>query len=201
MEIVIKDIPADKINDAISIFAEAFFDDPLFVFAFSEDEIRKRQTRIMYEFVVNDMVPKLNLTLKGAFANNELAGVTIYTTPDSYEWGEQMIESITKMREKANDSRMNYIGEFARLGGYEPDGEYLYGNELAVSKNFRKHGIGRTLNKFLINECNKFPEAQGILIDTANENNVKLYEKWGWELKAAVDFYQIKKYFLWKDKI
>lgn len=199
MEIIIKDIPENLKADAVIIFTDAFFDDPLFVFAFPEDGLRNRQTRIMYEFVVNEMVPKLNLSLKGAFINNELAGATVYTTPESYEWGEQMMESITKMREKANDSRMNYIGEFARLGSYEPVGEYLYGNELAVSKNFRKHGIGRALNKFLIDECNKFPEAQGILIDTANENNVKLYEKWGWELKAEVDFYLIKKYFLWKD--
>jgi len=44
------------------------------------------------------------------------------------------------------------------------------------------------------------PEAKGIMIDTANENNVKLYEKWGWELKAEVKFYELKKYFLWKDK-
>ena len=200
MEIILRNIPKERINEAINIFTEAFYDDPLFVFAFPEEEVRKIQTRIMYEFVVLDMVPKLNLSLKGAFINDELAGVTVYTTPESHEWGGQMMDALAKMREKANNGRMNIIGEFARLGGFEPDCIYFYGNELSVSKDFRKHGIGKALNKHLIDECKKHPTAKGILIDTANENNVKLYKKWGWELKAAADFYEIKKYFLWKEK-
>lgn len=200
MNISIKKIEDNQINHAIDIFSEAFFGDPLFIFAFPEEEIRRKMTKIMYEFVVLEMVPRLNLKLIGAFFDDKLAGCTVFTTPESNEWNEQMMDAINIMREKANDKRINYIGEYSRVSAFEPEGEYFYGNELAVSKDFRKHGIGKTLNNYLFEECKKHPTAAGILIDTANKNNVKLYEKWGWELKATLDFYDIKKYFLWKNK-
>jgi GNAT superfamily N-acetyltransferase len=199
MNTVIKEIPEEMRSEAVEIFAQAFMDDPLYLFAFPEVEQRRRLTKIMYEFVVYDMVSKLNLVLKGAFVENKLAGCMIYTTPDSNQWDDTMNEAIMKMREKANDKRIDIIGEYAMLKKYEPGVEYFYGNELAVRNEYRRHGIGKRLVESLIADCHNNPIAKGILIDTANINNVTLYEKWGWKLKASLDFYSIKVYSMWRN--
>jgi ribosomal protein S18 acetylase RimI-like enzyme len=197
---LIKEIPETKRSEAVDIFSRAFMDDPLYLFAFPELEQRRRLTRIMYEFVVYDMVPKLILELKGAFVESKLAGCMIYTTPDSKPWNDTMNETIMKMRETANDKRIDVIGEYAMMKKYEPGVEYFYGNELAVKTEYRRQGIGKKLVESLITDCHNNPAAKGILIDTANINNVTLYEKWGWELKASFDFYTIKVYAMWRNK-
>jgi ribosomal protein S18 acetylase RimI-like enzyme len=195
---IIKNIFPEDHNEAISIFSEAFTDDPLFKFAFPEDNIRYDQTGIMYSFVVNDMVPVLKLKLVGSYENNELSGCMIYATPESFHWNEDMNTAVEKMRVASGDERISLIGEYATLSGFDPKVPNFYGNELAVKKEFRNRGIGKTLCKYLIDQCEQSPSAKGILLDTANSANISIYEKLGWELKKSVPFYDIKKHFLWR---
>ena len=197
--ISIKHIPESLYPEAVEIFTQGFIDDPLFLFAFPEEEQRKRLTNIMYEFVVYDLVPKLNLTMKGAFIYDSLAGCIIYTTPDAQEWNEAMNIALRNMRDKANDERINIIGEYARLKKYDPGVPHFYGNEISVKKEFRRQGIGIALAEDMIRECKTHPTAKGIVIDTANPDNILLYKKWGFELKATIDFYNIKSYAMWRE--
>ncbi len=199
MESLVKPLNKEHYIKAVNIFAEAFEDDPLFLFSFPGSEQRRRLTRIMYEFVVFDMVPNLNLVMKGALIDNSLAGCIIYSTPESHPWSERMKEPLLRMRKKANDERIDIIGEYARLPKYDPEALHFYGNELAVGRTFRKLGIGKKLNDTMVYDCKNHPEAKGIVIDTANENNVARYEKWGWELKASGNFYSIKYFVFWID--
>jgi ribosomal protein S18 acetylase RimI-like enzyme len=197
--ITIKDIPSSLYPEAVEIFTQGFSNDPLFLFAFPEEEQRKRLTKIMYEFVVYDLVPKLNLKLKGAFIDDIFAGCIIYTTPDARGWSDEMNDAIAKMQAKANDKRINLIGEYARLKKYDPAVPHFYGNEHSVKKEYRKHGIGKALAEYMINECESHPASWGIVIDTANPDNVPLYQKWGFVLKATIDFYDIKSYAMWRE--
>jgi ribosomal protein S18 acetylase RimI-like enzyme len=184
---------------AVEIFTDAFSGDPLFKFAFPEFKQRKRLTKIMYEFVVYDMVPMLDLTIKGATENDELAGCIIYTSPDSIPWSDSMTGSLERMRAKASDEKINLIGQFAMLGGYKPKAPYLYVNELAVKKKFRRLGFGKALINNIIEISETHSAAKGILIDTAKENNLAIYEKFGWVLKSTIPFYDINKFFLWRE--
>jgi len=196
-EIIVKDVPERFLSEAVEVFTFAFVDDPLFQIAFPEYEKRIKMTRIMYEFVVCDMVRGLNLSLKGAYAEGELAGCIIFSTPQSYGWSDTMMGAVMKMREKANDERIDIIGQYARLEKYDPGVEHYYGNELAVKKEYRKMGIGKKLADFMINKSLYDPLSKGVLIDTANEDNVRLYEKWGWKLMNVKEFYGIKAYSMW----
>jgi hypothetical protein len=197
LKTVIKSLNPESFREAAEIYTEAFYLDPLFVFAFPGQEQRMRLTRVMYEFVVFDMVPILNLTIKGAFVNDKLAGCVIYTTPESSEWDEKMNEALDKMRVRANDEKINFIGEYARLEKFSPGVEHFYGNELAVGSGFRKRGIGKMLNDTMVEECKNHFSAKGIVIDTANENNVSTYLKWGWQLKKTGVFHNIKYFAFW----
>ena len=199
MKIEIIDIGKKLYPDAVEIFTEAFSEDTLFRFAFPDFEQRKRLTKVMYEFVVYNMVPKLNLTINGVTEGNELAGCMIYTTPDSVPWSDSMMGSLEKMSAKARDERINFIGQFATLSGYEPDVPYLYVNELAVRNQFRGQGLGKALINDIIGRSENNSGSKGILLDTANKNNVAIYEKFGWTLKSTLPFYDINKFFLWRE--
>lgn len=194
------DLEPEYFPAAIEIFADAFRDDPLFMMAFPESAERIRCTKIMYEFVVNSMVLILKLHILGAFESGGLVGCMIYSGTESKLWSDEMNNALDEMRTKANNASINLIGEFARVEGYEPAVRYIYGNELAVKYAFRGRGIGAELCNELVKICDEDMNAEGILIDTANGKNLKLYSSLGWELKQTLPFYDIMKYFLWRKK-
>ena len=103
-------LKSEHFTEAAHIFSDAFSDDPLFVMAFPDENMRKIQTGVMYEFVVYEMVPRLNLKLAGLFDAGVLTGCMIYTTPESQEWNDDMNIVVEKMREISGNDRIRMIG-------------------------------------------------------------------------------------------
>lgn len=202
MTIRIDKIENELQTDAIKLFSQAFVDDPLYKFVFPDEHRRTELTKLMYEFVVREMVPGLNLTMKGAFTDdNKLIGCMIYTNLKSTDWNEKLTNAAIEMRKKAHDKRMELIGEYAsKCSEYRPEVKHYYGNELAVRKEYRKQGIAKLLVFNMIEDFQNNPEAELIAIDTTNEKNVPLYQKWGWKLNASFDFYDIKVFSMWRGK-
>jgi ribosomal protein S18 acetylase RimI-like enzyme len=202
MTIKIDKIENELQTEAIELLYQAFVDDPLYKFIFPDEHKRTELTKSMYEFVVHEMVPGLNLTMKGAYTDKDnLLGCMIYTTLNSMDWNDKLTNAAIEMRKKANDKRMELIGEYASLcSEYRPEVKHFYGNELAVRKEYRNQGIAKLLVFNMIEDFQNNPDAEIIAIDTTNEENVLLYQKWGWKLNASFDFYDIKVYSMWMGK-
>lgn len=202
MKIRIDNIKNDLQNEAIELLDQSFADDPLYKFLFPDGHKRIELTKLMYEFVVREMVPGLNLTMKGAFTDdNKLLGCMIYTTLNSTDWNEKLTNAAIEMRKKADDKRMELIGEYASLcSDYRPKIKHYYGNELAVRREYRNRGIAKQLVYTMIEDFENNPDAEIIAIDTTNEKNVPLYQKWGWKLNARFNFYDLKIFSMWRGK-
>ena len=89
-------------ENAIDIFTKAFANAPLFLYAFPELVKRKRLTRIMYEFVVFELVSVMKMCFKGIYKNKKLIGVCTYTISESNTtWTDKLDKAVINMRKKA----------------------------------------------------------------------------------------------------
>jgi len=189
MNYKITKIPENLFPEAVDIFTNAFIDDPLHLFAFPDLNERIRITKLIYELVVEHIVPGMNLSIIGIFVNDILAGVQTYTTPQSKIWPEELDNSVHKMREKANNESVNLIGEFSVLTmKHRPKEPHYYLNDLAVSKEYRRKGYGKALMEYAENECLLNPFTGLTALDTTNPDNVRLYEKYGYSVNTEYEF-------------
>lgn len=199
MNFKISKIPDSLFPETVDIFTNAFIYDPLHIFAFPEEEERKRITKLIYELVVYHIVPGMNLSLIGIFSDNELAGVLTYTTPESKVWSEELSNAVEKMREKAKSESVKLIGEFSGMTvRYRPKEPHYYLNDLAVSKEHRRKGFAKALMEYVENECLLNPFTDIAALDTTNPYNVKLYEKYGYYINTEYDFMGITCYSMYK---
>lgn len=187
--IIINEIHSEHFNDAVEIFTEGFSSDPLHLHLFPDYDERLKVTRCIYEMMVYDIVPGLNLRLKGIYCNGSLCCCLIYTRPDSYEWNESMMDAVNKMREKANNSRVKSIGEYAMLVGHKkPKEDHVYLNELSVRKGCRRKGYARMLIENAEKDITYFPKTELIALDTTNYLNVEIYKKIGYNVIEEFNF-------------
>ena len=196
----IKSIKSVDFENAIDIFTEAFIDDPLFLFAFPDFEKRKRLTRIMYEFVVLDLVPEMKLKLIGLIENDKLVSVGTYTTPDSTTgWTDKLDKAVKDMWIKANDNSIRMIGEYSmKSRNFEIKEPHFYFNELAVLPEEQGKGYGKEMFKYVEAKCLKHPAAKGIALDTPNPKNVKIYRHLGYKVVHKFKFHDLTGYTMYK---
>ena len=195
--IIIKNITQEHYKEAIEIFTEGFSDDPLHIILFPDYKERVKVTRCIYEMMVYDIVPGLNLQLKGLFVNDVLSACLIYTRPDSFDWNDSLMEVVMRMRLKADNPKVNEIGEYAiKVGQIKPQEKHIYLNELSVKKLYRRKGFAKMLIENAEMDVDKFPEVQIIALDTTNTLNVEIYKKIGYNVSIVFHFSGLKCYLM-----
>lgn len=198
--IQIKRIEEEDYGDAVNIFTEGFTDDPLHLYLFPENKERERVTRNIYEMMVYDIVPGLNLQLIGLYYNNRISGCLIYSRPDANEWDDRMMEAVKRMRAKAGSPNVKYIGEYAmKTASLKPKETHFYLNELAVKQIFRRKGFARILIESAEKDANNFPVVKIIGLDTTNNLNVEIYKKIGYNMFHEFRFMELTGYMMIKE--
>lgn len=197
---MIKEIRKYDYPRAVEIYLECFTDDPLHILAFPELNERLRLTKLIYEFIVYKLVPEMKMKIYGYFEDSEPAGVITFSPhePDR-KWNDNLQNALDEMKVKANDKRINLIGEFAQLSGnIKLPFNYFYANELAVSREYRRKGIGRKLMERVESDALK-SGINYIVLDTTSEDNFMLYKKWDYELFQIYFFKELKCYKMFKN--
>lgn len=186
----------DDLKPAIKIFSDAFSEDTLFRFAFPDKKQRRRLTKIMYEFVVCELVPMMKLKLNGLYVNNKLVSVCIYTTPDGKtEWTDELASAVNRMRNKANDDKIGLIGEYSmKSRKFKIVRPHFYFNELAVSPKQQGKGYGKMMFEYVESQCRKHSSAKSVWLDTPNPKNVMIYKHFGYSVKHRFKFRELTGY-------
>ncbi len=199
MNLKISKIPEYLFPETVDIFTNAFFEDPLHIYAFPDITERKRITKLIYELVVYHIVPGMNLSLIGISENNLLSGVMTFTTPQSKTWTEELDIAVSEMYDKARNESIKLIGEFSGMTvRHRPKEPHYYLNDLAVAKEFRRKGYAKELMEFAENECRLNPFTELTALDTTNPENVRLYMKYGYYINTEYDFNGLKCYSMYK---
>ncbi|HPS65277.1 MAG TPA: GNAT family N-acetyltransferase [Ignavibacteria bacterium] len=184
---------------AVEIYTEGFSKDPLHLYAFPDERERIRITKIIYEFMVFDLVPLMKLKITGAYLNDELAGVLIYTPLEHGDWCGELNRAVENMRSRAANENVKFIGEYSMEAmRHHPKEPHYYMNELSVSEKFRGRGIGSALLLGAEDEARKNPLVRFVLLDTTNPKNVSTYQKIGYEVRKTYPFHTLTSYSMWK---
>ena len=198
-KIIIKPLEKVDFEKAVDIYTEGFSKDPLYLYAFPDEQERIRNIKIIYEFMVYDLVPLMKLKIIGAYYGNELAGVLIYTTLESGEWSEESNKAVERMMKKSANENITLIGQYSMEAMKHHSTEpHYYMNELSVREIFRRRGIGSSLLLEAEKEARKNPHVRCILLDTTNPNNVTTYKKIGYEVREAYLFRTFTSYSMQK---
>jgi GNAT superfamily N-acetyltransferase len=196
----IKNLNSSEYNSAIKALTDAFVNDTLFLFAFPDISQRKKLTKIMYGFVVKELVPGMKLKLKGLYVKEKLVSVCTYTTPESKTaWTGRLDKAVNKMWIKANDNSIRLIGEYSmKSRKFKIKEPHFYFNELAVSPKMQGKGYGKKMFEYIESKCLEHPTAKGIALDTPNPNNVKIYKHLGYKVLHKFKFYSLTGYTMYK---
>jgi ribosomal protein S18 acetylase RimI-like enzyme len=188
----IKDII--NFENAIKIFADAFKDDPMNLLIFKKESNRLEMVEAIYRFVLSCIVPEQGLILKGLEYNGKLVGAVIITEPgNKREWTPFLIEEGKRLGLKTGDGYVKLIREYVqKTFKYRPKMPHFYINELAVSPEFQGKGYGKALMEYAENISGKHLSYRVIALDTSNPENVKFYERLGYEVTKKFRFHGIK---------
>lgn len=181
-------------ENAIKLFAEAFKDDPMNLLIFKDESNRLEMVEAIYRFVLSCIVPDQGLILKGLEYNGKLVGAVIITEPgNKREWTPFLIGEGEKLGFKTGEGYVKLIKEYVQKASrYRPAVPHFYINELAVSPEFQGKGYGKALMEYVENISGNHLLYRVIALDTSNPENVKFYERLGYEVTKKFRFHGIK---------
>ena len=196
----IKTLSNAEFKCAVKIFTDAFANDTLFLFAFPQEKQRYRLTKIMYEFVVYEIVPLMNLKLKGLYDGGKLVSVCTFTTPESKTaWTEELAAAVDRMWKRAKNDSIKLIGDYSmKSRKFRINIPHIYFNELAVAPKQQGKGYGRKMFEYVGAQCRKHPAAGEVWLDTPNPKNVRIYKHLGYSVKHRFKFHNLTGYVMSK---
>jgi len=190
---MIRDLLPTERADFTALMYDAFKDDPLFRRVFNSDNAaRNKHTARRFLSALFDMNIYLGGQPRGVFAGEKLLGCLLLepvaASPVAHVF--QSIKSLLRfvpVLVSMPPGAGRFMNTYARLTkAAAPKAPHTYLTMIGVAPNAQGRGVGRQLIDAAIQITAQSPVATGIALDTENENNVALYQKWGFALRAKV---------------
>ena len=190
-------LPADRIDDVIDVFAEAFEGYPVMRCTVGPDgDVAARERRLVRLFVTRRVArggpmygvsaPEYaesnrdNLTGSGV---GRLAGAILLTLPDEPEPGPEVAEiSAAAWRELGDEARLRYDAYAAASNFFSSYGPHLHLNMIGVRRARKGTGLGGRLLEKVRALAEAEPGYSGVSLTTENPRNVDLYQRFGYEV-------------------
>ncbi len=172
------------LKKAVEVLTKAFNTDPLIQFIFPNDETRKNQSPHYFNFIIS-----YGLKFGEVYAPSpEIEGLAIWYLSDKYEMN--MIKQLraggmrlfVKLR-RETISRMMSIGRFSAEMHYKYGSfKHWYLSPIGIEPTNQGKGFASLLLRSMHNRTDN--EELPILLETQNPVNVKIYERFGYEVVA-----------------
>jgi GNAT superfamily N-acetyltransferase len=179
--IIIRALQDNELEVARALLVESFIEDPTIAWMLQKNEDGFKERVKIYVCAVHRFYVDMQMPITGAFLNNDLKGVVYggyFGDADiqqaSHRWNQQIKTNFSG----ATLERVFYYEE--SMHDEILPNTYLLGL-IAVDEKTRGQGIGTALIKEIIGRCQSKPEIKRIMLDTANQRNISLYEKLGFK--------------------
>lgn len=197
-------ITDSHISEVCNPLINAFDKDPMFVYLFS-GERRRQYMNAFFRFLINKS-QMMNEQLIGermdeqwvAIANVELpSGIKSVRLVQRLRLFVSAMELVFKIPFKT----FRFINEYMRFTtSVRPKSPHHYLVFIGVEPKMQGLGIGRKALEYIHNLVDKDPLSTGIGLDTENLENVKLYNKFGYQLVAQKNIQGVTIYSMFRPK-
>lgn len=190
---LIRNLRAGDRADFIAVMAQAFEADPLFVEAFGARGEGGWERRIVsFLSFMFDMNRLMQGTPRGVFVDGRLSACALLEPPVSrlasavgaFASALRFLPVACTLPARATAFLNSYTKRTRAAAPRDPHGYLVM---VGVRPEAQGHGFGRQLVEDAIERTRRNPRATGIALDTENEANVGLYQRWGFRKTASLD--------------
>lgn len=191
--ILIRDLRTSDRADFIAVMADAFEADPLFLTAFGARGERGWERRVAsFLSFMFDMTRLMQGTPRGLFVGGRLSACALLEPPVSrlaaaaggFAVALRFLPVACTLPIRAIAFLNNYTRRTRTAAPLSPHGYLVM---VGVRPEAQGQGFGRRLVEDAIARTRTDPRATGIALDTENEANVRLYQRWGFHRTESLD--------------
>jgi GNAT superfamily N-acetyltransferase len=182
--LIIEQLPAKHIRNAVALLADAFRDDPIFCFHFPDPRLRRTVLELFFGDVIRTHMPFKHVY--AALDGGKLIGVAVWRPADagSIGIGAQLRGLITRLRVLALSPRAGkmLLAGFAGLEKTHPHTPHWYLFFIGIDSSARGRGIGARLMApvLLAADAAKIP----CYLETPFRQTLPFYRKLGYEVAS-----------------
>jgi ribosomal protein S18 acetylase RimI-like enzyme len=178
VETDVRKATASEETSLSAALAQAFFDDPVFRWAFPDGDRRSRKLTPFFSLFVETL-----FTYDETYTDDHLSSAALWVPPGEKPTPEDVEEEFgERMAEIAGvDAERAY--ELSKLiEEHHPPGSYYFLQFIGVSPKRQGRGIGSALLRVVSERCDR--DQQWAYLDATSEQNKRLYEAHGFEAQA-----------------
>jgi ribosomal protein S18 acetylase RimI-like enzyme len=167
--------------EAIDILSRAFEHDPLmrFIFERSTSDFQSSLAEL-FRFSCEVRI-ELEWPLLGCNHDSRLVGVACVTVPEHRPWPKSLSKKYEKLVSAIGPEATDRLERYSALTDtHRPEAPHFYLAVFGVHPSFQGMGIGRLILNEVHTLSELHPTSIGVGLDTENEQNVTLYERFGY---------------------
>lgn len=203
---MIRDLKPRERTAFVELMYDAFKNDPLFLHAFGDADLEKnKKSAFRFLSALFDMNFYLGGKPRGLFESNELRGCLLLEPVQTNRLINifMMIKSLIRFMPALiflPSSAAKFLNDYSKqTKKAAPNIAHTYLTMIGVSPLAQGHGFGRLLIEDAIYKTTTSPTAKGIALDTEEESNVALYQKFGFRLTSKINIDGIDIYCMFKE--
>ena len=177
-------IKKSMIDDTAHVLSRAFYNDPLFIFFFPDDSTRISMNFYTFRFITAHAQKKgFAYATSPAF---EGASIWLHSSRlqrsllDQARFG--ALKMLIKQGKEALDRQIMATAHMKAIHAANLRGPYMYLSTIGIDEKFRGKGLASDLMLPGLEKADR--ENLPCYLDTHNENNVGLYERYGFNVAA-----------------
>lgn len=189
-----------ELDTAANIFAEAFYNDPLFQMVF-KDKDRLIKTKHFFSFLLNEkglLKSKVLLVLY----NNEIGGACSFSRPNDSQLipiNLNFLASTVKLITKIGLQPFFVLNCYLKIISKNKNNDSFYINFIGISENYRGIGLAKKLIDYIHKVVQEDKEYSQVSLDTENPKNIKYYERFGYQLVSEKKLQALTIHFMQKN--
>jgi GNAT superfamily N-acetyltransferase len=184
MTLVLKDLPPDRINEAVDVLSDAFFDYPVMRFVIGQaGNTYDHRLRTLVHFFTAARFVRNDLVMGVATDQDRIVAVANVNRPGERESPpelDQLREQVWRDLGDAARSRYAAYGEATRKFVIEQPHYHL--GMLGVQRSHTGQGLARRLLDALHERSHHDPESRGVTLNTEDPGNIPLYQHFGYRV-------------------
>lgn len=188
----VKKYSAGRLDECVTLLAEAFVDNPLHLAAFGRG--RMDQNRLFFRIGLRQMFLGESFV---ALADGRLAGYVHYRhSPDCLPAPEEVPQAAATLLKPLGEAMPQVVRWYSRWCRVDPDEPHVHLGPIAVSPELQRQRVGTALMLRYIEHLDQ--EKIAGYLETDRRENVEFYRKFGFIVQREEELIGVPVWYMWR---